>query len=418
MSVTALPRRSRRTASLPGGSPAAATKSGEPPVVLVGMDSATALQAARIMAARGVPVIGVARDPRHPCCRTRACSRIITADTAGDGLIEALTRLAPSLGCRAVLVPCTDLSVLLISKHRDVLSAGYRFALPPHDVVEMLVDKARFCEFAQQKGLPIPATFFVRARDEVLAAARSLRFPVVLKPAVKTEAWDRLAGAKAFRVSTAEELVLLSSRLAGLCDGLIVQEWIAGSDSDHYTCNCYFSAESEPLVTFTTRKLRQWPRFGGEACLSEESDNEAVIRETVRLFRTAAHQGLGYLELKQDARSGEYLIIEPNVGRPTGRSASAEAAGVELLYTLYCDLLGRPLPAQRQQLYRGAKWIHCRRDVQSALQQWWRGELTAAAWFHSLRGPKTDALFSWRDPVPFFADLVRVAFKAAPPDPN
>jgi D-aspartate ligase len=416
---TATSQRPPRRAARPAGRRAApAVQTGEPPVVLIGMESATALQTARIMAARGVPVIGVARDPKHPCCRTRACSRIITADTAGHDLITALGQLGPELGGNAVLIPCTDLSVLLISKHRDVLSAWYRFALPPHDVVEMLVDKARFCSFAQQEGLPIPTTFLVRTRNDVLAAARSLQYPAVLKPAIKTAAWQRVAGAKAFHVSSAEELIQLCDRLVGLCDCLIVQEWIAGSDSDHYTCNCYFSSGSEPLVTFTTRKLRQWPRFGGEACLSEESENEVVRSETVRLFRTAAHHGLGYLELKQDARTGEYLIIEPNVGRPTGRAASAEAAGVELMYTLYCDLLGRPLPAHRQQLYRGAKWIHYRRDIQSALQQWWRGELTASAWLDSLRGPKTDALFSWRDPVPFLADFVRVAFRLAPTDAN
>jgi D-aspartate ligase len=417
MSIAAL-QRPPRQAGRPRLRAAPAMQTGEPAVVLVGMESATALQTARIMAARGVPVIGVARDPKHPCCRTRACSRIITADTAGDGLIGALAQLGPGLGGNAVLIPCTDLSVLLISKHRDVLSPWYRFALPPHDVVEMLLDKARFCSFAQQEGLPIPATFLVHTRDDLLAAARSLQYPAVLKPAIKTAAWQRVARAKVFHVESAEELIQLYDRLAGVCDRLIVQEWIAGSDSDHYTCNCYFSSASEPLVTFTTRKLRQWPRYGGEACLSEESENEAVRSATVRLFRTAAHHGLGYLELKQDARTGEYLIIEPNVGRPTGRAASAEAAGVELMYTLYCDLLGRPLPAQRQQLYRGTKWIHWRRDLQSALQQWWRGELTAAGWLHSLRGPKTDALFSWRDPVPFFADFVRVASRSAPADAN
>src|SRR5690606_3516612 len=121
--------------------------------------------------------------------------------------------------------------------------------------------------------------------------------------------------------------------------------------------NAYFAEHGEPLVTLTTRKLRQWPPTGGQACLSVEVDDEAVRAATIQLFRKVRHRGLGYLEMKRDARTGEYLIIEPNIGRPTGRSATAEAAGVELLHTMYCDALGLPLPAARTQTYRGTKWI-------------------------------------------------------------
>jgi predicted ATP-grasp superfamily ATP-dependent carboligase len=121
------------------------------------------------------------------------------------------------------------------------------------------------------------------------------------------------------------------------------------------------------------------------------------------------YRGLGYLEMKRDARSGRYFIIEPNIGRPTGRSATAEAGGVELLYTMYCDALGWPLPANRIQTYQGVKWIYLRQDLQSVLHYWRRGDLTLKEWWQSWRGRKTYALFSWRDPGPFLSDLHRVA---------
>ena len=46
-----------------------------PYAVVVGMDNATAtgLQTARILRARGVPVIGIATDPTHWSYRTRVC---------------------------------------------------------------------------------------------------------------------------------------------------------------------------------------------------------------------------------------------------------------------------------------------------------------------------------------------------------
>jgi predicted ATP-grasp superfamily ATP-dependent carboligase len=282
-------------------------------------------------------------------------------------------------------------------------------ALPAPEVVELLIDKASFYTFANAAGFRVPTTFVLHDRKAAADAAARLTYPCMLKPSLKTPAWKQSARAKAFRVDGAGELLALYDRFApaGL---LIAQQWVSGRDTDHFTCNGYFGPDAEPFVTFTSRKLRQWPPNGGEGCLSEEVRNEAVRDETVRLFRQVQHRGLGYAELKRDALTGEYVILDPNICRPTGRSAQAEAAGVELIFTQYCHALGWPLPANREQAFRGVKWIHFRRDLQAGLHHWLRGELTLGDWARSWKGPKTDALFSLKDPVPFFADLTRVAF--------
>jgi hypothetical protein len=111
--------------------------------------------------------------------------------------------------------------------------------------------------------------------------------------------------------------------------------------------------------------------------------------------------------MKRDVRTGKHFIIEPNIGRPTGRSAIAEAGGVEMLYSAYCDALQKPLPPNLEQKYVGAKWIYLRQDFQSALHHWRRGELTLTQWARSWRGHKTDAVFSWPDQAPFWADVTR-----------
>jgi predicted ATP-grasp superfamily ATP-dependent carboligase len=141
--------------------------------------------------------------------------------------------------------------------------------------------------------------------------------------------------------------------------------------------------------------------------MSVEAKNDSVEKETVRLYSSVNYRGLGYLEMKCDDCSGDYFIIEPNIGRPTGRAALAEAGGVELLYTMYCDAVGLPLPVNRQQKYEGVKWIHLMRDLQAALYHWRRGELTLKDWWHTLRGRRVYAIFSWRDPAPFFYALYR-----------
>lgn len=390
-----------------------------PAAVVIGLDSITALQTARILAGRGVPVVGIAADPHHPSCWTRACAQRVFAATSGEGLVETLWRLADGFADPPVLFPCTDLSVLTLSQHRELLGSRYRSVLPPQGVIETLLDKARFAEHAGAAGLPIPATFVLRGRADAVAASRQLRFPCVLKPGVKGLRWLRHTTAKLFRVGDAQELLQVYDTCAPWTEALVAQEWIEGGITSHVTCNAYFDAASVPVATFVTQKLRHWPLEGGIGCFSQECRNDEVVRETVRLFQGVAYHGLAYLEMKRDDRTGRHLIVEPNVGRPTGRSAAADLSGVELLYTQYCDALGWPLPPRREQQYGGAKWIYLRQDCQAAFGYWRRGMLRPLDWLRSLRGCRRDAVFAWRDPVPFLADLVRTLGKTIRrwPDP-
>ena len=304
-------------------------------------------------------------------------------------------------------MPCSDGSVLTISAARDRLAPWYRFVLPAHDLVERLVDKIAFTELAQARGLAIPPTRILRDQADAAAAATALDYPVVLKPGVKTADWQAATKAKVFRVESASELLSTYDQCAGWTDALIAQTWVDGSDTDLFTANVYFDRASVPQIAFITQKIRQWPVETGTGCLGVEVRNDAVRDATVRMFQDVGYQGIGYLEMKHDARTGQYVIIEPNIGRPTGRSATAERAGVEFLLTAYRDALGQPLPNARTQRYRGVKWIYLRHDLQASVVAARAGRLSMRDWRRSIRGPKVEAVGSWRDPVPFLADTSR-----------
>ncbi len=382
--------------------------SNKPFAIVIGLDSINGLRAARTLAYRDIPVIGIAKRPEHYCCRTNVCTEIIYAETENEALIHTLKKLGQRLEQKAVLVPCNDLNVLPISQHRQQLDSWYHIVLSDPQVCELLMHKTNFYSFAQQEGFATPRTFILKCRHDAEHAARALTFPCILKPSVRTEKWERKLKFKVYKLSTPEDFLSLYDRCGKWYNDLIVQEWVEGSDSNLYTCYCYFSANHEPLVTFVTRKLRQWPPETGEGCLGEECRNDIVLQETVRLFKRVGLRGLGYLEMKRDSKSDRYFIIEPNVGRPTSKSAMAEAGGVELLYTMYCDALGWDLPKSRVQKYGSAKWIFFRRDLQSSYYYWCRGQLTVGEWWRSLKGKKVDALFSWIDLGPFIGDWFQV----------
>lgn len=377
-----------------------------PCVILAGLDSLQGLQAARIYARRGVPVVGIAVNRGHFCCRTRYCLEILTIPSYHEGLLPLLLRIAPRFADTPVLLPCTDEAVAALSRHRQLLAARYHFALPEADQLGKVMDKSRLYPFAAAHGFNVPLSYAVSDNRELAAAADALGFPCLLKPATRLPIWREKSAYKAFKVESHDQLRLYSE-CSQWCSGMVVQEWIPGGDEQLYSCNACFDAQSRPLATFVSRKLRQWPPQIGESCLGEECRNDEVLEESLRFFELIGLRGLGYLEMKHDPRTGHLVLIEPNIGRPTGRSAIAEAGGVELLYTLYCALLGWPLPEKRVQAYGSAKWIHLVRDCVSALHYWRRGELSLAEWSNSLRGAKAYAVLDLRDPLPFCADLLR-----------
>ena len=352
-------------------------------------------------------MLGVARDPNGPGTRTRACRRVLVTDTTTEEVVELLERLGPQFDLKPVLFPCLDHSVLTISRYREQLEAWYHVMLPSHEVVELLIDKIAFCRHANQAGLPIPETYFLLSRHDAERAATQLTFPCLIKPRIRSRRWYNHTHLKALKAHDAGEFLDLYDQYARLADGLIAQQWVPGPDACLFSCNCYFDREGGPVASFVSRKIRQWPPETGETSLGQACRDPVVERETFRLFRSVGYRGLGYVELKRNPLTGEYFILEANIGRPTARSALAEASGVELLWTMYCDAAGLPRPPQRKQSETELKWISLRRDILSALHYWRRGDLSLRGWWQSWRGPKVYALLSRSDPAPFFADLIR-----------
>ncbi len=376
-----------------------------PPAVLVGFDSMQGLPAARVLARHGVPVIGIAANPNNSQTKTNVCREIRFAPTDDPGLIDHLVEFGQNLSAKPVLFPCADTNVLLISRHRNRLEPFFHILLPDSQTVEMLMDKVSFYSYAERTSLPVPKTFYIESDEQLEIAAQELTYPCIFKPRDSAaHLWEEKTIHKAFKVEDAASLRRLYQDYKSYSACFIAQQWIEGKDSDLYSFNGYFDRNSKPLATFIARKIRQWPPETGVSCLGEEVRNDAVLETAIQLFQKVNYQGLGYLEMKYDQTTNQLLIVEPNIGRPTGRGTIAEAGGVDILLTAYRDALGLSLPTNRTQNYQGVKWIHLRKDLQSSLVYWRRGELRLVEWLKSIRGKKAYAVASWRDPLPFIFD--------------
>ena len=377
-----------------------------PPAIVVKLDSITGLDTARILSGYGIPVYGVADDPGHYCVKTNSCREVLFTNTSGEGLVSDLLGLSRRFKSKPVLFPCSDESVRIISANRKALREFYNFVLPDDDVLSMYMNKESFYKYAEEKGYHVPGTFFPEKKSDLETILAEADLPYIVKPALKSGEWIECFNDKVIKVNTRGELCDVFEKGSKITERMMVQKWIKGDDSKLFSCIFYYGRDGERKVSFVSRKLRQWYTENGDACLAEEYMNAEVSDITHDLLANTGFAGIGSIEYKLDEESGEYYIMEANVGRPVTRIALTEAAGVPLLYTMYCDALGLPLPPNREQMYKGTKWISFHRDLQASWKYYRDGKLPFTEWLKSLYGVKSFAVLSLRDPKPFLA-LIR-----------
>jgi predicted ATP-grasp superfamily ATP-dependent carboligase len=299
-----------------------------------------------------------------------------------------------------VLAPAGDSEVRLVSAHHDVLSHSYRLTTPPASIIRHCSDKRLTYELAGHLGLGHPETYTLSGID----AARKawLRFPLVLKPAMK-EGQNALTIAKAWRIEDRAELIARlpeALRLAGE-GGLVVQESIPDTGANQYSY-CAFCVEGRPLLVMAARRTRQFPRKAGTGTFVETLPPQAFERDAEIFLKALNFTGLVEIEFMHDARDGRFKLIDVNPRLWTWHALGL-AAGIDFAFAMWSHAVGRLVAPRRAA--PGHSWINGLRDVPAALADIVEGRLTPAAYVRQVFGASAYAVFAANDPLPAIADI-------------
>ncbi|HEX7023187.1 MAG TPA: hypothetical protein VF187_00090, partial [Gemmatimonadales bacterium] len=363
-----------------------------PPTVILGANP-LGLALARALSRHGVPVLAIHPNRPRPAGHTSAWSVAQFPGLFGDRLADFLPEVADAAGQKAFLVPTHDLLVDFMARHRKELARHFLFELPQYEVIQRLRSKHRFALEADRLGWPVPATRFVRHRDELDACAGALRFPVIVKPDLGTLAFRRQSTRKAAICSTPADLRAIHAEFSQWESDVVVQEWIPGGDDQLFFSLHYFTAGLRELGGFAGRKLRQFPPGCGNTTLAVPSPGVGLSARAATLLASAGCAGFGAVEYKRDPRNGQFVIIEPTVGRPDLQNGLAAANGVDLASRAYSHLTGVALPPESSPA-RPRRWIHFSEDFASARFYHRAGELTLGGYLRSLKGPRIHAVWN------------------------
>jgi D-aspartate ligase len=356
----------------------------------------------RSLGRKGIPVYGVHRTSSEPAAHSRFLRRAFVWDFASATAANSvgfLMDVAEKLSTPAILIPTSDVTVPLLAENAGQLAKKYIFITASTDVVRCFLSKKQTHDLCRRLGIPTAKTASAQSWEEVLDFVASSKFPVIVK-SLKGE--FLLKENKTTRVAiVADERALLdifhlNSRPGP--SGLLLQEYIAGSDDTVWMFNGYFDEQTKCLFGATGRKLRQFPAHCGTTSLGVCQGNKIVEAQTLKLMQAVNYQGPLDIGYRFDARDGQYKLLDvnPRIGA-TFRLFTAEN-GLDVSRVLYLHLTRQSVPPA--QIREARKWIVESNDLVSSLSDMWKRQLTLLGWLKSLQGIQEGVWLTWDDLAP------------------
>jgi predicted ATP-grasp superfamily ATP-dependent carboligase len=248
----------------------------------------------------------------------------------------------------------------------------------------------------------------VRDADEL--AGLDAEPPFVVKPAIKPR-FLHATKDKAWRANNHGELRKLFARASAIVGAqeVMVQELIPGGGERQFAY-CALFKDGRALASMVAQRWRQHPpEFGRSSTYCETVELPVLERLSERYLGAIDYYGLVELEYKLDSRTNDYKLLDFNA-RTWGYHTLGPRAGVDFPWLLYSDQMeGRP-PSPPPRARPGVRWRRLVTDLPTAAVELAARRLSPGTYIRSLRGPRAEAVFSARDPVPALAELALVPY--------
>jgi len=325
-----------------------------------------------------------------------------------------------------LVLPMTEATTLPISSHREsLISAGARLVLPNHEDLLRAFDKGETTRLAASLGVAVPKTTTIATTEQARELARSIQYPVVLKP----RASEELSAAGTVRTGGRPHYASNIAQFDGAYEGIsahssavLVQEFVPGEGTGYFALMNHGELRAE----FAHQRIRDvHPTGSGSAVrISIEPDPE-IRRCSLQILSALRWHGVAMVEYRKQAGSAP-VFMEVN-GRFWNSLPLACYAGVD--FPALVARMAEFGDIEPSTGYR--KGIRCRwllGDVRHLLEVWkgppvgypgiYPGRLrTLLNVLTPVPGTYHD-LFQWGDPLPEVGDWAFLVKRLLDRGPN
>jgi D-aspartate ligase len=331
------------------------------PVALINNDWAPTLAFAFSLGQQGVPLhfygSGAGRWSRY-CRRHSACPPVSHADVFLPWLQKRLRS-----GEISRLAPTTDLIAYYMAVLRDDFPDQVRRAITPLEEIERCLIKTRFSDACARVGQLVPSHAAPQDIDSALIAARSLGYPLIIKPKSHLVVG---AAERGRLVQNETELIRhfkpypIAAGQAGLAAAYpellwpLLQRYLKSARSCVFSVSGIKDVDRGLLAATLTCKRQQWPPDVGVSMVQAVCDDDRILEDGLHTVDSLISRGIFELELLTD---GEKLLAIDLNPRAFGFINLDIAVGNDLPWLWWQSTLGPVEP----QVASGSKAnVECR----------------------------------------------------------
>ena len=173
-----------------------------------------------------------------------------------------------------------------------------------NETYQIFRDKGKTIKLAKRAGIPHPRTIFPSSLEQVIKEAKSLQFPVVIKPRFN---W---AGRGIRYVQSLAQLPSAYRHIHELYPFSLIQERIP--QGEKYNVNCLFDEHSRPVAVCAQREVRNYPLRHGISTVQESVWRPDLIDLTVQLLQANNWYGVANVDYMIDPRDDTPMLMEVN----------------------------------------------------------------------------------------------------------
>lgn len=362
-----------------------------PPVVVAGLWY-TGAALMRCLRRQGITVYGVDCVPAHLVYAKHygPVSLCPSPDADPGAWVRFMQSLSAKIGVQPVLMAAADVFTLAIAGHTDELVTSYIFRPEAYKTQALLATKLEQYRIAEEFGMPIALSRVAATIADVEDFSTKAQFPCLLKPRharswIAVDKQHKLFGKKVIVAASPKELFDAYTLAETVDPNVVLQEIIAGPDSNKFVYLSCWGKGGRRLGSVVTRAYRSYPVNFGSCSTVYPVKNSEVEGICERFLSRLEYSGFCEIELKLDERDNKVKMIEANP-RYSTTSDAAQYGGVNIGWMHYQDLIGEQLSPTTTTRWNW-RHVHILRETGVLLNRkeypdfsWWQ-------WLKSVRPP-------------------------------
>jgi len=385
-------------------------KSDKPIAFVLGKYITTGLGVCRCLGNLGIPVLWLDSSYKQIGFSSKYCvgKKCPSPRDNEKEYVNFLLNIGEKLNQKAILFPIGDIEVLTILKNKKALENFYNFPMADLDITNKFLNKKLFYNILRKMDIEYPRTFFPKNLPDLKSISKKLTYPCFIKPSYSASFVVDFK-TKMFLVNNSKQLINFYNKAKSKNQEIMIQEIIPGDATCMYSFNGYYDKDFILNGSFTSRRIRQWPKMAGCACFMETLIVPEIADIISPIIKKIGYFGVIDSDFKKDPRDGRFKLLDVNPRFWMQISLPARC-GINLPYITYMKTLGRKVD-KTSISKENVKWLFMIDDIRSAKMGISKGEISFLKWLSSLRGKKEYGVFKWNDPLPLFSLFKNVISK-------